>query len=93
MEINMMFFLRLKEILYGQSKSSRLWYEMLQNGLLDSGSVERNVDPWLFMSKTVICVVYMNDFIFWESPQFDIDNFMKYFKEDGPNYNWDHPKW
>ena len=44
------------------------------------------------MSKTVICVVYMNDFIFWESPQFDIDNFMKYFKEDGPNYNWDHPK-
>ena len=40
------------------------------------------------MSKTVICVVYVDDFFFWVSSQYEIDNEMKSFKEDGPSYNW-----
>ena len=51
-----------------------------------------NVDPCLFMSKTVICVVYVDDCLFWERSQSEIDNVMRYFKEDGPNYNWEHSK-
>ena len=50
------------------------------------------VDPCLFMSNTVICVVYVDDCLFWERSQYDIDNLMKYFKEDGPSYNWEHSK-
>ena len=50
------------------------------------------VDPCLFMSKTVICVVYVDDFLFWARSQSDIDNVMKNFKEDGPSYNWEHSK-
>ena len=46
-------------------------------------------DTCLFMSKTVICVVYVNDCLFWACSQFEIDNVMKSFKEDGPSYNWD----
>ena len=44
------------------------------------------------MSKTVICVVYVDDFLFWAPLQYDIDNVMKSFKEYGPSYNWEHSK-
>ena len=50
------------------------------------------VDPCLFMSKTVMCVVNLDDCIFWESSQYDIDNVMNYFKEDGPSYNREQSK-
>ena len=50
------------------------------------------VDPCLFMSKTVICVVYVDYCLFWSGSQSEIDNVMKYFKEDGPSYNWEHLK-
>ena len=46
----------------------------------------------MFMSKTVICVVYVDDCLFWTRSQSDIDNAMKPFKEDGPSYNWEHSK-
>ena len=41
----------------------------------------------MFMSKTVICVVYVDDCLFWERSKSDIDNVMKSFKEDDPSYN------
>ena len=44
------------------------------------------------MSKTMICVVYMDYCLFWPRSQYGIDNVMKYFKEDGPSYNWEHSK-
>ena len=57
--------LRLKKSLYGQAKAARLWYENLRNGLLERGFVMRKLDPCLFMSKTVICVLYVDDRLFW----------------------------
>ena len=50
------------------------------------------VDPCLFMSKTVMCVVYVDDCLFWERSQYDIDNVVKSFKENGTSYNWEHSK-
>ena len=44
------------------------------------------------MSKTVICVVYADDCLFWARSKSDIDNVMISFKEDGPSYNWEHSK-
>ena len=43
------------------------------------------VDPCMSMSKTVICVVYMDDCLFWSRSKSDIDNVMNSFKEDGPS--------
>ena len=80
--------LKLKKSLYGQAEAARLWYEKLWNGLLERGFVMSKVDPCLFMSKTVICVVYVDDCLFWALSKSDIDNVMKSFKEDGPSYNW-----
>ena len=70
---------RLKKSLYGQAEAARLWYEKLRNGLVERGFVMSKVDPCLFMSKTVICVVYVDDCLFWARSQFDIDNLMNYF--------------
>ena len=50
------------------------------------------VDPCLFMSKTVISVVYVVVCLFWARSQSEIDNVMKSFKVDGPSYNWEHSK-
>ena len=50
------------------------------------------VDPCLLIYKTVICVVYVDDCIFWARSQSEIDNVMHYFKEDGPSYNWEHSR-
>ena len=47
-----------------------------------------NVNTCLIMSKTVICVVYVDDCLFWACSQSDINNAINSFKEDGPSYNW-----
>ena len=85
-------FLRLKKSLYGQDESARIWFEKFWNSLLDHGFMVSKVDPFLFMSKTVIGVVYVDDFLFWSHSQTDIDKVMNSLKEDGPNYNWEHSK-
>ena len=80
--------LRLKKSLYGQAEASRLWYEKLLNGLVERGFVMSKVDTCLFMPSAVICVVYVDDCLFWASSQSDIYNAMHSFKGDGPIYNW-----
>ena len=52
----------------------------------------RELDPCLFMSNTVICVVYVYDCIFWALSQYDIDIIMKSFKEDGSIYSRENSK-
>ena len=79
--------LKLKKSLYGQAEAARIWYENLRNVLLERGFVMSKVDPCLFMSNTVICVVYVDDCLFWAHSQSDIDNVMKSSKVNGPSYN------
>ena len=50
------------------------------------------VDPCLFIYKTMICLVYVDDCLFWARSQSEIGNVMKSFNEDGPSYNWEHSK-
>ena len=57
--------LKFNKSLHGQAGDARLWYEKLRNGLLERGLVMSKVDPCLFMSKTVICVVYVDGCLFW----------------------------
>ena len=40
----------------------------------------------------MICVVYVDDCLFWARSQYEIDNLINYFKEDGHSYNWEHSK-
>ena len=84
--------LKLKKSLYGQAKAARLWYAKLRNGLLERSFVMSKVDLCLFMSKTVICVVYVDVCLFWACSQSEIKNVMKSFKEVGTSYNWENSK-
>ena len=61
-------------------EAASLWYENLRNGLLDHGFLMSKVDPYLFIYKTVICVVYVDDCLFWVRSQYEIINLMKSFK-------------
>ena len=72
--------LRLTKIRYGQDNAARLWYEKLQNGLLDRSFVMSKLGSCMFVSKTVICVVYVDDHLFLESSQSEIDNVMNSLK-------------
>ena len=67
-------FLKLNKSLYGQAEATRLWYENLRNGLLERYFLMSKVDTCLFMYKTVICVVYVDYCLFWESSKSEIDN-------------------
>ena len=80
--------LRLNKSLYGQDEATWLWYEKLQNGLLDRGFVVSKVDPCVFMSKTIIYVVYVYYCLFWARSKSNIDHSTKYFKKYGTNYSW-----
>ena len=84
--------IKLKKILYGQAEAAHPCYEKLRNVLLERGFVMSKVDHCLFMSKTVICVVYVDYCLFWARSKYEIDNVIKSFKEDGPSYNWEHSK-
>ena len=68
---------KLKEILYSQAEAARLWYEKLRNGLLERSFVTSKVDLCLFMSKTVIFVVYVDDCLFWACSKSEIKNVME----------------
>ena len=57
--------LRLNKILYGQAGAARLWYENFRNDLLDHSFVMNKLDTCLFVSKTMICVVYVDGCLFW----------------------------
>ena len=46
----------------------------------------------MFMTNNVICVVYVDNCFFWARSQPQIDNAMKYFKENGLSYNCEHSK-
>ena len=85
-------FLKLKKRLYGQSKAVHLWYKNLRNGFLERGFVMSKVDPCLFMYNTVICMVYVDDCLFWAPSKSEIDDIMKSLNEDGPSYNWENSK-
>ena len=60
--------------------------------MLNISFVVIKVDTLLLMSKTVICVVYLGDFLFWALSQSVIYNVMKSLKEDGNSYNYEHSK-
>ena len=78
--------------LYGQAGAACLWYENFRNGLLERVFVMSKLDTCMFMSKTVISVVYVYYCLFWAHSKYEIDNVMKSFKEDVPSYNWEHSK-
>eukprot|EP00957_Ditylum_brightwellii_P020019 1511446-Ditylum_brightwellii.AAC.1 len=66
-----------------------MWYDKLRTGLEAGRFTACKVDPCLFISKKVICIVYVDDCLWFARDNKDIDAVLKSFKEDRDKYNWE----
>jgi hypothetical protein len=66
--------LRLKKNLYGRRAAPMTWFQHLSANLEKCGLEPQNdVDPCLFISDTVICIVYVDDTLLYAKNRADID--------------------
>ena len=56
--------LKLIKSLYGLRQAPRTFFEKLREGLIERGYTPSEIDPCLFMKKSIICVCYVDDTIF-----------------------------
>jgi hypothetical protein len=81
--------LKLNKALYGQLDAPKRWYDKLRAGLEARGLVASKVDPCLFISKHLICMIYVDDVCVVGTSQAKIDALLQSFKDDGDQYNWE----
>jgi hypothetical protein len=65
--------LKLKKSLYGLRESPKNFFEHLKSKLLDNGFEQSSEDPCLFKSENVICLVYVDDCLFFSAKEEYID--------------------
>ena len=57
--------LKLKTSLYGMKQSPLVWFEHLKAGLEKRGFKASTTDPCLFLGTDIICVIYVDDCLFF----------------------------
>ncbi len=57
--------LKLKNILYGLCQSPRAFWKYTTKKLESCGLKQSKFDPCLFIRPDVMCIVYVDDLIFW----------------------------
>jgi hypothetical protein len=67
----------------------RLWYEKISKGLIDCGFVPSKMDLCLFISPTVLLILYLDDFCIFARDPKDIDSLLKSFDDNGDEFNWE----
>ena len=65
--------LKLKKTLYGLRQSPRAFWKYMTEKLEKVGLKQSKFDPCLFIGTDVICVVYVDDLIFWSRDEAKID--------------------
>eukprot|EP00957_Ditylum_brightwellii_P000621 48476-Ditylum_brightwellii.AAC.1 len=65
-----------------------MWHDKLRTGLDARGFIACKADPYLFISKKVVCICYVDDRLLFAKDSKDIDAVLKSLKEDGDKYNW-----
>ena len=68
--------------LYGLVQAPKLWYEHLKDNLIARGFTPSEFDPCLFISKKVICVVYVDDCLFFSSKQEYVNEVIESLRKD-----------
>jgi hypothetical protein len=74
--------LRLKRTLYGLKQSSRYFFQYLTERLIKRGLTASALDPCLFLSKTLIVVIYVNVILIYGKSHAEIDEFIESMKKD-----------
>ena len=65
--------LKLKKTLYGLRQSPRAFWQYLTEKLEANGMKQSELDPCLFIGEKVICIVYVDDLLFWAKEDDDIN--------------------
>ena len=65
--------LKLKKNLYGLKQASYNWHNLLKSGLTKLGFVPSEHEPCLFLKEGIICVVYVDDTLFFAKDDAIID--------------------
>eukprot|EP00957_Ditylum_brightwellii_P195588 14903108-Ditylum_brightwellii.AAC.1 len=84
--------LKLNKSLYGQADAPRMWYDKPRAGLEARGFTACKADPYLFIFKKVVCIMYVDDCLWFARDSKYIDAVLKSSKEDGDKYNWEMTK-
>ena len=64
--------LKLKHTLYGLKQSPRAFWKYMVEKLERCGMKQSELDPCLFISDTVIAVMYVDDMLMWSTSEEDI---------------------
>ena len=72
--------LKLQKSLYGLCQSPKNFFEHLIENLFKVGFKQSEVDPCLFISEKVICLVYVDDTLFFSPNVSDIDRVLEKLK-------------
>lgn len=67
------FVLKLRKSLYGLVQSPRNFFKKLSKALIERGFVQSKIDPCLFIQPTMLCLVYVDDCIFFAKIKNNID--------------------
>ena len=65
--------LKLNRSIYELAQSPLNWFKRLKRGLEHRGFKPSKMDPCLFISKQVLCLVYVDDCLFFARDEADID--------------------
>ena len=79
--------LKLKRSLYGMRQSPLNFYLHLKNGLEQRGFKQSKIDPCLFYSGKVICLIYVDDCLFFAKNSSEIDSIIKDLKDPSDKAN------
>ena len=61
--------LNLNKSLYWKAEAPCLWYKNLEKGIEAWGFKKSDAYPCIFISNKLICVVYVDDGLFWDQSQ------------------------
>ena len=81
--------LKLNRALYGLRQSPRTWFEHLKEKLMSTavGFQQSPNDPCLFYTKDVLCVVYVDDCLFFSPSDEAIESTFDRMRESGLDFN------
>ena len=82
--------LKLRSSLYGLAVSPQRWFNMLSDGLQRHGLLPSEHDPCLFLGDHVICVVYVDDCLFFAKEDKYIDEIVQKLRKDGFELNYEN---
>lgn len=74
--------LKLKRTLYGLKQSPRYFFKYFTERLLKQGLTASKFDPCLFMSKTLIVIIYVDDILIYGKNDEEINDFIERMKQE-----------